>query len=92
MKLFFLRLPKCKLFQNLCKLKCSLLLQYIIPLLLLFLAFQAISTEKKVGKLKLLFLQGCGLSKLVWGKAISVWLYGTFLIVFNPIHIFDAEY
>ena len=62
------------------KLKCSLLLQYIIPLLLLFLAFQAISAEKKSGRLKLLLLQGCGLSKLVWGKAISVWLYGLFLL------------
>lgn len=70
------------------KLKCSLLLQYIIPLLLLFLAFQSISAEKKSGRLKLLLLQGCGLSKLVWGKALSVWLYGLFLLFLTQLIYF----
>jgi ABC-2 type transport system permease protein len=40
------------------KLKPSLIIQYIVPLLLIFLAFNSISTEKKSGRLKLLVLQG----------------------------------
>ena len=38
------------------KLKPSLLLQYIVPLLLIFLAFNSVSNEKQSGRLKLLVL------------------------------------
>ena len=40
------------------KLKSSLLLQYIVPILLIFLAFSSMSSEKQSGRLKLLLLQG----------------------------------
>ena len=62
------------------KLKSSLLLQYVIPLLLLFLAFAAVSSEKETGRLKLLVFQGASLSKLIFAKAFSVWLYGLLLL------------
>ncbi len=62
------------------KLKSSLLLQYILPLLLLFLAFNSISSEKQSGRLKLLVLQGATPSSLIWGKTLSVWLYGMALL------------
>ena len=58
------------------KLKSSLLLQYILPLLLLFLAFHSVSSEKQSGRLKLLVLQGARPSTLVWAKTLSVWVYG----------------
>ncbi|MEH0157389.1 DUF3526 domain-containing protein [Limibacter armeniacum] len=62
------------------KLKSALLLQYILPLLLVFLAFHSVSSEKQSGRLKLLILQGAKLSSLVWAKALSVWLYGIGLL------------
>ncbi len=62
------------------KLKGSLLLQYILPLLLIFLAFHSISSEKKSGRLKLLVLQGASPGALIWGKALTVWLYGLALL------------
>lgn len=62
------------------KLKSSLLLQYIIPLLLIFLAFQAINSEKQSGRLKLLLLQGASASKIIWAKTLSVWSYGVGLL------------
>lgn len=62
------------------KLKSSLLLQYVLPLLLLFLAFHSVSSEKQSGRLKLLVLQGAKPSKLIWAKVISVWLYGILLM------------
>lgn len=62
------------------KLKASLLLQYVLPLLLIFLAFSSISSEKESGRITLLFIQGLGVRKLLFGKTIAVWLYGIVLL------------
>lgn len=62
------------------KLKSSLLLQYIIPILLIFMAFSSISNEKKSGRLKLLVLQGAQPFSLILGKTLSIWLYGIGLL------------
>ncbi|MEM9922020.1 MAG: DUF3526 domain-containing protein, partial [Bacteroidota bacterium] len=62
------------------KLKSSLLLQYILPLLLLFLAFHTVSSEKQSGRLKLLVLQGAKPATLIWAKTLSAWLYGMILL------------
>ncbi len=65
------------------KLKSSLLLQYVLPLLLLFLAFNSVSSEKNSGRLKLLILQGAKPSELLWAKTLSVWLYGVAVLSFT---------
>lgn len=65
------------------KLKPALLLQYIIPLLLVFLSFASISSEKESGRLKLLVLQGASLPKLIFAKTLSIWLFGLLLLVFT---------
>lgn len=62
------------------KLKSSLLLQYIVPILLIFLAFSSISTEKRSGRLKLLVLQGGKPFSLILGKTLSIWMYGVLLL------------
>ncbi|WP_179376520.1 DUF3526 domain-containing protein [Winogradskyella wichelsiae] len=64
------------------KLKPSLLLQYIVPLLLIFLAFNSVSNEKQSGRLKLLVLQGAKPIQLIFAKTLSVWLYGILLLTF----------
>ena len=63
------------------KLNSSLILQYIIPLLLLFLSFSSFSKEKESGRLKLLILQGSKPFNIIIGKAISTWLYGFVLLM-----------
>jgi len=63
------------------KLKSSLLLQYIVPLLLVFLAFNAVSSEKQSGRLKLLVLQGAKPLQITLAKALSVWLYGISILM-----------
>jgi ABC-2 type transport system permease protein len=63
------------------KLKPSLLLQYIVPLLLIFLAFSSVSNEKQSGRLKLLVLQGAKPLQIILSKIISVWLYGMLLLI-----------
>ena len=62
------------------KLKSSLLLQYIVPILLIFLAFSSISNEKRSGRLKLLVLQGAKPFSLILGKTLSIWMYGVGLL------------
>jgi ABC-2 type transport system permease protein len=62
------------------KLKSSLLLQYIVPILLIFLAFSSMSSEKQSGRLKLLLLQGAKPFSIILAKTISVWLYGITLL------------
>lgn len=62
------------------KLKSSLLLKYIVPLLLIFLAFGSVSSEKQQGRLKLLVLQGAQPRQLILGKTLAVWLFGLFLL------------
>lgn len=64
------------------KLKPSLLLQYIVPLLLIFIAFNSVSSEKQSGRLKLLVLQGAKPLQIILSKALSVWLYGVLLLTF----------
>ena len=63
------------------KLKSSLILQYVIPLFLIFLAYSSISSEIETGRLKLLIFQGVSLFQLVFSKSISIWLYGVFLLL-----------
>ncbi len=62
------------------KLKSSLLLKYIVPLLLLFLGFSSVSSEKQSSRLKLLVLQGARPVHVLLGKTLAVWLYGVSLL------------
>ncbi|MEL6675560.1 MAG: DUF3526 domain-containing protein [Bacteroidota bacterium] len=63
------------------KLRSSLILKYIIPLLLIFLAFSAVSTEKQSGRLRLIVLQGGNPTKLVLAKSLAIWFYGIMLLL-----------
>ena len=63
------------------KLKPSLLFQYLIPLLLLFLSFDAYPRERRSGRLKLLVNQGVSIFQLVLAKVCCVWTIGLALLV-----------
>ena len=63
------------------KLKSALLLQYIVPIFLIFLAFQTINGEKLSGRLKLLIAQGASSTKIIFSKALSVWVIGLTLLL-----------
>lgn len=67
------------------KLKSSLLLQYVIPLFLIFLSYGSISSEKESQRLKLLILQGISLSRLTFAKSLSIWVYGLFLLIITVV-------
>ncbi|MEM6699591.1 MAG: DUF3526 domain-containing protein, partial [Bacteroidota bacterium] len=67
------------------KLRSSMLLQYILPLLLVFLAFHSVSSEKQSGRLKLLVLQGAKPAKIIWAKTLSTWLYGLGLLTLTVL-------
>ena len=63
------------------KLKPSIILQYVVPLFLIFLSFGSINNDKETGIMKLIALQGVSPEKLVLSKSISIWLYGLMLIM-----------
>ncbi|MCB9267626.1 MAG: DUF3526 domain-containing protein [Lewinellaceae bacterium] len=51
----------------------ALVLQAIVPLLLIFLAFGSIAREREQGVLKMLVLQGASILQLMAGKALAYW-------------------
>jgi ABC-2 type transport system permease protein len=67
------------------KLKPSLLLQFLIPLFLIFLAFNTYNQERESGRLKLILIQGISLQKLLISKTISIWLIGLFMMLFSVL-------
>jgi len=67
------------------KLKPSIILQYVVPLFLIFLSFGSITNDKETGRMKLITLQGVSLEKLVLSKSISIWLYGLMLIMLSVL-------
>ncbi|MEX0995551.1 MAG: DUF3526 domain-containing protein [Flavobacteriaceae bacterium] len=62
-------------------LKPAVVLQFIIPLLLIFLAFASVSSEKEQGRLKLLLMQGVSSRKLLFSKTISYWIIGVIILL-----------
>ena len=78
------------------KLKSSLILQYVIPLFLIFLAYGSISSEKETRRVKLLVFQGISITKLTFAKSLSIWMYGFLLLVItvaiqSMINVTDSE-
>ena len=67
------------------KLKPSLLFQYLIPLFLLFLSFDAYPRERRSGRLKLLVNQGADIFKIVSTKAFGVWTIGLILLMITLV-------
>ncbi len=67
------------------KIKSSLLLQYVIPLFMIFLAYGSLSSEKETQRLKLIIFQGVSLTKLTFAKSLSIWVYGLILLVITII-------
>ena len=56
-------------------------MQYVIPLLLIFLAYGSVSNEKEAHRLKLLIFQGIPMTRLVFAKSLSIWIYGLSLLL-----------
>lgn len=59
----------------------ALVLQAIVPLLLIFLAFGSIARERETGTLKMLVLQGASFRQLMAGKALAYWVISLGLLL-----------
>ncbi len=53
------------------ELSAALVFQVLIPLLIIFLAFQAFTQERENGTLKLLVSQGISYTPIIWGKILA---------------------
>ena len=74
------------------KLKPSLIFQFIIPLILIFLSFNTYTSERQTGRLKLLLIQGSSLRKIVSSKVLSVWFIGLILLFVTILIQFIFNY
>lgn len=63
----------------------ALIFQLLIPLLIIFLAFNAISKEREEGTLKLIYGQGLSLKTLFIGKVFGTYI--VVLVLFIPIAV-----
>lgn len=62
------------------KLKPALILQYLVPLLLIFVAFSSVSSEKESGRIRLLLVQGLSAPKIIFGKTLAVATIGWLIL------------
>ena len=56
------------------ELSSALVLQILMPLLIIFLAYASFTKEKERGTLRLLISQGVTLSSIAWGKIMAYFL------------------
>jgi len=59
----------------------SMLVQIILPLILFFLGFNAISQQRENGTLKILLSQGPGFRTLIWGNTLGLFLLALLLLL-----------
>ena len=67
------------------RLKPSLLLQFLIPLFLIFLSYSSYITEYESGRLKILVNQGASVSQIVLAKVLSIWTIGLSLLILTVV-------
>jgi len=67
------------------KLRPSLVLQIILPLLIIFMAFHTMSSEREQGRIRLLLVQGVSIRKLMLAKVLSIWSIAILLLLLTAI-------
>ncbi|QTD38359.1 DUF3526 domain-containing protein [Polaribacter batillariae] len=55
-------------------LNVALLLQLILPLIIFFIGYASITSEKENGTLKIIYLQGATIKEILFGKALGLFL------------------
>lgn len=63
-------------------LNIALLLQLILPLIMFFIGYAAITAEKESGTLKIIYLQGVSIQKILLGKALGLFMVSA--LFFTP--------
>lgn len=63
------------------KLRPALLLQLIVPLLLIFLVFSSIRSERESDRIRILLVQGGTYRDVILGKTLSYWLLSLIFLV-----------
>lgn len=67
------------------KIRAAVILQLMIPLLLIFLAFNSVNTDKELGRIKLVLLHGAETHQYLLAKTIHFWLIGVVLLLITII-------
>ncbi|TXE13864.1 DUF3526 domain-containing protein [Seonamhaeicola algicola] len=82
-------------------LNIALLLQLILPLIIFFIGYGAITSEKENGTLKVMYLQGTTMKQIILGKSLGLFfvtalffipaLIALWSIMFVEVHTLNAE-
>lgn len=67
------------------ELSIAMILQVLVPLLICFLGFNAIATERENGTLKVLFSQGVSWQELIAGKTLGI--VSVVLVLYLPVMV-----
>lgn len=59
----------------------AFLLQYLTPLILIFLGFGLISKEREDATLKILSIQGASNREIIWGKILGFWQFSLLFLI-----------
>ncbi|WP_299549682.1 DUF3526 domain-containing protein [Seonamhaeicola sp.] len=62
-------------------LNIALLLQLILPLVIFFIGYASITSEKEHGILKIIYLQGASMQQILLGKALGLFLVSTLFFI-----------
>jgi ABC-2 type transport system permease protein len=63
------------------ELSVAMLLQIILPLIVFFLGFGSVAADRENGTLKIISSQGAGISSLLMGRTLGLWLLSTLFFV-----------
>jgi ABC-2 type transport system permease protein len=61
----------------------AMLLQVMLPLIIFFLGFSSVASERENGTLKVMLIQGAGWKNVLWGKSLGLMVLA--LLIFIPI-------
>ncbi|GAB1856872.1 DUF3526 domain-containing protein [Flavobacteriaceae bacterium MHTCC 0001] len=62
-------------------LNIALLLQLILPLIIFFIGYASITSEKENGTLKIIYLQGVSMKQILFGKTLGLFLISTLFFI-----------
>lgn len=70
------------------ELSIAMLLQIILPLIIFFLGFNSIASDRENGTLKIISSQGAGIRSLLLGRSLGLWIVSS--LFFIPAFLFSA--
>lgn len=70
----------------------AMVLQLLLPLLLFFIGFGTIATDRENGTLKIIFSQGTSWKELLIGKCLGIWFIGASVLLITLVQLLASSW